>query len=342
MNVFILGHLGNFQNPCDGQTIKTVSLYYALKESRMLGISCVDTYQIKISKTSFLLTLLKQMLVTKNCIVMLSKKGRFFLFPLLWIYITFLNGRVFHYVVGGRLEDEYLNSPIIRFTIKKFERNWVESQSQALALKNMGLINAEYLPNFKLIPILKKEDLVFQSPNSEFKFCTFSRVVKEKGILDAIEAIEELRQKGVECCLDIYGPIDKTFQEEFRNVLRSSGTWVKYKGIVPANKSVDVIKSYFMLLFPTTWSGEGMPGSIIDAYCAGVPVIARRWRHSEEIIENDVTGFLYKDSEELSALMLYAVNHIHHINEMKYRCITKANDFNKDRVISKIVNDITS
>ena len=36
-------------------------------------------------------------------------------------------------------------------------------------------------------------------------FCTFSRVIPEKGIDDAIEAIKELNESGIESYLDIWG-----------------------------------------------------------------------------------------------------------------------------------------
>lgn len=42
-------------------------------------------------------------------------------------------------------------------------------------------------------------------------------------------------------------------------------TAVEYKGLVPYDQSTKYLKQYFALIFPTFFSGEGFPGTIIDA-----------------------------------------------------------------------------
>ena len=58
--------------------------------------------------------------------------------------------------------------------------------------------------------------------------------------------------------------------------------------------SVDVLKSYFFLLFPTKCPGEGIPGTIIDAYAAGLPVVSSLYPNFAEIIDEGVTGLGYE------------------------------------------------
>ena len=89
-----------------------------------------------------------------------------------------------------------------------------------------------------------------------FKLCTFSRVMKEKGIEDAVNAVEEINKKYDETIftLDIYGQIDTMQTEWFESLQSRFLKDVSYKGLVPFDKSTDVLKNYYALLFPTSVS----------------------------------------------------------------------------------------
>ena len=61
--------------------------------------------------------------------------------------------------------------------------------------------------------------------------------------------------------------------------------------------SVDVLKNYYALLFPTHWVGEGLPGTIIDSFASGIPVIASDWNANKEIIEHNRQGIIYPNQD---------------------------------------------
>lgn len=66
--------------------------------------------------------------------------------------------------------------------------------------------------------------------------------------------------------------------------------YIRYGGSVPFDKSVNVLKDYFALLFPTYYEGEGFAGTLIDAYSAGAPVIviAFDWKYNSELVNENV------------------------------------------------------
>jgi glycosyltransferase involved in cell wall biosynthesis len=66
--------------------------------------------------------------------------------------------------------------------------------------------------------------------------------------------------------------------------------YVVYGGVVPFNKSVEVLKDYFAVLFPTYYEGEGFAGTIIDAHSAGVPIIASGGGKPETILATIEAG----------------------------------------------------
>jgi glycosyltransferase involved in cell wall biosynthesis len=52
------------------------------------------------------------------------------------------------------------------------------------------------------------------------------------------------------------------------------------------------LSTYHLLLFPTHWVGEGFPGVVLDAYLAGLPVIATDWNMNSEVVIPGETGWL--------------------------------------------------
>ena len=150
-----------------------------------------------------------------------------------------------------------------------------------------GFCNIDVMPNCKSFETLKEKDLVYceQEP---YKLCTFSRVMREKGIEDAIEAVKAVNNhlRRPAYVLDIYGPIDSGQIEWFQTLQNSFPEYICYRGSVPSEKAISIIKEYFALLFPTRFYTEGIPGTIIDAYAAGVPVIASKWENFDDVIDD--------------------------------------------------------
>lgn len=133
------------------------------------------------------------------------------------------------------------------------------------------------------------------------KLCTFSRVMREKGIEDAVNAVVSVNTAlGFQAfSLDIYGQVDGAQTEWFDSLQKEFPPYIRYGGLVPFDKSVDVLKCYFALLFPTYYEGEGFAGTLIDAYSAGVPVIASDWKYNAELVNTNV-GFVYPTGDQLA------------------------------------------
>ena len=49
---------------------------------------------------------------------------------------------------------------------------------------------------------------------------------------------------------------------------------------------------YDVLLLPTKFYTEGFPGSVLDSYIAGIPVIVTEWKYSHEFVKDGQTGFI--------------------------------------------------
>ena len=338
MEIAIIGHFGADKVFNDGQTVKTVTLYKALKNTKELRIKPIDTYYLRHNPFRFAWVFLVSLFSCKKYIVLLSVNGRKVLFPVLYVASKYFKKQIYHNSIGGRLADEAAKDARFKKYICSFESNWVESRLITNKLKAQGVNNVVYIPNFKQIEPLTENDLP-KTANQPMRFCTFSRVMKEKGITDAIEAVAELNKDKILATLTVYGPIENTYKAEFDQLLKKYKNFCAYGGIIGANESVKVLKDYDMLLFPTRYFREGMPGTVIDAFCAGLPILARRWAYCDEMITHLKIGLIYDfdKPQELKTWLEYALKHPQKIYEMKENCLTAGRAYTEKAVLPQIL-----
>ena len=112
--------------------------------------------------------------------------------------------------------------------------------------------------------------------------------------------------------LSIYGPIK---EHKYRN---SPSFQEVYKGIVPKEAMPAILMEHDLLVLPTHFTGEGYPGSIIEAYAVGMPVITTRWKAIPEIVEQGKTGLLISIKSHLELLSA-----IQHFDESNYLAFSK-------------------
>ena len=187
--------------------------------------------------------------------------------------------------------------------------------------------------------MLSENELVYPQ-GVPYKLCTFSRVMREKGIETAINVIKKVNnQLGyLAYSLDIYGQVDTTQTEWFESLKKCFPEGVRYCGCVDADKSVEILQPYFALLFPTHFYTEGIPGTIIDAYAAGIPVISAKWESYSDVVDEGMTGIGYEfDNEnEFENVLLSIAHNPQMLLDMKANCAKKAKDYMPETVIQII------
>lgn len=344
-HIAILGHFGGNQVFLDGQTVKTKILFDELKNNTDWDIKIIDTYLKSKRPIKLFIQTLNILIKRERIIVLLSGNGMKFFFPLLSVFAKHWKVNIYHDVIGGNLDNYVSNNPKFIKYLNSFKVNWVETETLKAKLVDLGIKNCEVIPNFKRLNIIGSDNNS-QLQDEPYKFCTFSRVMKEKGIEDAIKAIEDINYKygRMRCTLDIYGIIEDSYNEKFATVMSKCSDAIKYQGRVPYNESVSILKDYYALLFPTFWVGEGFPGTIIDAFSAGLPVIATDWNSNKEIIKNGVNGIIYPSelADTLIDSILCIISDSDTYIEMKNNCIISANAYKPDKYISHMIKRIES
>lgn len=341
MRICIVGHFGGNENFTDGQSVKVKSLYEGLSfHYPDLLIDKVDTYYLKKNPIKLGFSFLKCLLFDKRIVFLPAARGRNYFFRLFYIINRFSKKKIYHDCIAGSLNKAIPVHPKWKKYLNSFEVNWMESPEQVEKLREVGIANAEYLPNFKHIEPVSVETIKSLKYSKPFRFCTFCRVEPMKGIEDALQAIREInkRESGL-AVLDVYGPIQPGYEEWFEQTKTKYQDVLNYCGVVDPHDSVRALKDYFIMLFPTQYFSEGMPGTIIDAMYAGLPVIARRWAWCDNMIQTGYNGISYdfEHPEKLVEIIWDAVHHPDAMVAMKENCLNESEKYSEKVIVEKIV-----
>lgn len=343
--ISIIGHFGGKETLLDGQTVKTKILYKELSAYTDWHIWKVDTYYRHKAPWKLAWQLLIALIATKDIIVITSQNGRRFFFPILYCFAKVFGTRIYHDVIGAKLAKYTVEYPSFRKYLNAFQVNWVETNCLKRELENVGVLNAEILPNFKRLQIVSL-GLDDEKAVGPYRLCTFSRVMQEKGIEDAVNAvvaINEQYQMPV-YTLDIFGPVDPNQIDWFEKLQKDFPAYISYRGKVHYTDSVETLKDFFAVLFPTRFFTEGVPGTIIDAYAAGVPVIASRWQSFSDVVEHGVTGYGYSfgDERSLHDLLVKIAKEPELVIELKRNCVEKAKYYQPEESVAQIIKTIAA
>ena len=170
-----------------------------------------------------------------------------------------------------------------------FLQHGIISESQAVFIKGSGVD----LNVFRYVP---------EPENETLKVVFSARMVKEKGVMEVIEAAERLRKDyegRVEfwLCGRLAVNADAISQEELE--ARCDGRYIKWLGFQKDMKSV--LEQCHIMAFPSYYR-EGVPKSLIDACAVGRPIVTTNSIGCKDVVDDGVNGFLVpvKDSEALA------------------------------------------
>lgn len=328
--------------PKGGQEVKTCILADTL-EAKYGKIYRIDTLA-KNSRIKMPFQLLWAMITCTDVVILPAHNGLVVLSRLLSKLNKLFHRRLHYSVIGGWLQDLLPNHPDVMKALHTFTGIYVETKTMMDALQKLGFTNVYVVPNCKPLSIIKKNDLdtSFSEP---YKLVTFSRVTEKKGIGTAVDIVTILNKKyGRKVfTLDIYGPVDPGEDEKWFTELQKSFTdAITYRGNAPFDKSVEILSGYFALLFPTQYFTEGIPGTIIDSYAAGVPVISSKWKSFSDVVDEGVTGlgFEFNKGGDLERIMEKVITNPSMIINLKQGCIRKANEFLPQNAIRPLIDRI--
>ena len=118
----------------------------------------------------------------------------------------------------------------------------------------------------------------------------------DKGCDYILQAVRRLNAKGLQhrFSVDFYGKTDASYRERFEKEISKLEN-AAHHGLLDlrTREGYDILATYDAMLFPSYWVGEGFAGVFIDAFIAGLPVLASDWAHNAEVIADGKLGLIY-------------------------------------------------
>ena len=130
-----------------------------------------------------------------------------------------------------------------------------------------------------------------------------ARVCEDKGIdvifrfADYIVNNKKVKDK-YPIKINLYGPLDNLIDKSGFYAHIEKYSFMNYYGVIEPSKVYDILSENDVLVLPTHYPGEGLPGSIVEAYIAGLPVIVSKWRFLPEFVKKGC-GFVYDLDREI-------------------------------------------
>ncbi|ULN64471.1 glycosyltransferase [Vibrio gigantis] len=325
--------IGNFggNKQLDGQTVKT-QMVESLLEGSGFSVEKIDIFGFNLFDYLFLFIKMPFLMISSEQVfVGLGQRGMKISTPILIFYSKLLRKKINYYVVGGWLYDFIDSNLWILFFFRKFRTILVEIPSMVERASDYGLNNVYHLENFRTFD--EQDVKTSLTDDNEIKLVFFSRVIPEKGIFLAIDVVNNLKERNVNVSLDIFGPVnDDVILGKIRMTNGCS-----YRGVLsPLDGSIyRSLSCYDLLLFPTYYDGEGFPGTIVDAFICGLPVIASNWKYNDQIIQHNVNGCLFtsKSLESLESVLYELCLNPKMIDDMKVEAYRVGNRYSLTNAI---------
>ena len=206
-----------------------------------------------------------------------------------------------------------------------FLHHGIVNESQVEFIKGSGVD----LNEFKYVP---------EPENGTIKVVFSARMVKEKGVIELIEAAEKLRQDyegKVEfwLCGRLAANADAVSKKELE--ARCDGKYIKWLDFQKDMKAI--LEQCHIMAFPSYYR-EGVPKSLIETCAIGRPIVTTDSIGCKDVVDDGINGFLIpvKDSEALAQKLRILIEDKDLRVRMGQASRKKAErEFNLERVIER-------
>ena len=149
-----------------------------------------------------------------------------------------------------------------------------------------------------------------------FRVFYLAHCTKDKGVFDTVDGIRlanamlkkegsPLRVRGVIAGAFLFPHEEAELKEAIARA-NESEPCVEYAGFVGGEMKQRLLEESDCMCFPTYYSAEGQPVSLLEAMAFGLQIVTTRWRAIPELLPPDYPGFVPAKSPEAVATALQA------------------------------------
>lgn len=283
--------VGPIPPPLGGATVSFQCLIDSVKKNDSISLIVLSTTAIRGARLKGMLNFINLLfkafqqgrdgnVIALHC----STTGLPIIAPFLLVISKFTRSPFIIRKFGGQDHLSQLAFPfswIANQIIKKSDVYLVQTKYLLSLCKERGLIQSKWFPTHRKLRNDCQKVITKKSNCGCKRFIYVGHVRKSKGIEFLIDAAKTLPRY---CTIDIYGPL---FNDINKDIFKGVAN-VSYKGVVNPNSVLKIMAQYDALVFPTTAETEGYPGSIVEAFLAGLPIISTNCGAIPELFSEQV------------------------------------------------------
>lgn len=332
--ILVFGNFGYATNNLGGQTVRTRNVYSLLQKHQHEEIS-IDYFDADILDQNIwkIFLLVKKLMACDMLVYLPGQRNMLKMLPLIMRIQKVKRFEIIQIAIGGWLINFLKDRTNIKNYCASFRAILVQSKTLKTSLSSeLDFSNVFYFPNYKTHSFFPTNS--DSSKSGIFKLVFLARIVKEKGIdfiFDYAASIKNNKGFTSNIQIDFYGPIDATDKIYFEGEVMKYD-FVDYKGILNPEEVHKTLSAYDLLILPTRHKGEGFPGSILDAYIAGIPVLVSDWLFLPEFVDHEKSGFVFEPDNlvQFSGYIEKLMNNPDLLKEIKRNALNKREEYSED------------
>lgn len=212
------------------------------------------------------------------------------------------------------------------FVLNNDHRDWLTGHEMQLEEGNVHLTAHHTQPRDEAVIPIRKNELFADANDNTPILLAAGRISREKGIFDLPEIMARVREEMPDARLVIAGtgPAEKELKKKLPDALFLG--WVDKPLIRQLYAGLD------MFVFPSRFDTFG--NVALEAFTYGMPVIAYNCKGPKDIIEDDVSGYLVGNIDEMSAHIIRHFREQDSVGDMRKAAMRRSQDYQAEPIMN--------
>lgn len=328
MNCLLVGSADLSGNKIGGQLEKTRLIYNELKKRDEIFLTFCNMFTLG-TGIKMITSFIRLYFDNDYIIIVTSNRGTKVMIELIWYLRRLKKIPVFFLLVGNQVE---ILDSISKEKLKIINKYYFEVDEMRYRIRTS--LETGFFSNCKEIKSMNES----YSDTFPIRICFYSEISQRKGFDILVQALDTVNHKDIIYLLDVYGYFSKD-KEEMLSLINNR-KYIEYKGAIKKDKSSMVLPQYLFMVLPSRHKSEGVPGSVVDAYESGVPVISSKIGYLPFVVKHGETGYIFEDIEGLIERMKEIAKDKKKILSMRRNCLNEAKKYDIKLSVNFLMNDI--